>query len=66
MVSDLNPPVLQHISWGSSVATFIPHMVGKLGDYGVRQALCAVLAYARSIAISDAHPTPVATIKQLQ
>jgi Effector-associated domain 8/NACHT domain len=40
-------PVLQHISWGGSVATFIPHMVAKLADFGGRQALCTVLEYAR-------------------
>ncbi|WP_017313925.1 NACHT C-terminal helical domain 2-containing protein [Mastigocladopsis repens] len=41
-------PVLQHISWGGSVATFIPHMMHKLADFGGRQALCAVLEYGRS------------------
>jgi predicted NACHT family NTPase len=41
-------PVLQHISWGGSVATFIPHMMHKLAGFGGRQALCAVLEYGRS------------------
>ncbi|MBD2208105.1 NACHT domain-containing NTPase [Calothrix sp. FACHB-1219] len=40
-------PALQHISWGGSVATFIPHMLSKLADFGGREALCAVLEYAR-------------------
>ncbi|MBD2198396.1 MULTISPECIES: NACHT C-terminal helical domain 2-containing protein [Calothrix] len=41
-------PALQHISWGGSVATFIPHMLSKLADFAGREALCAVLEYARS------------------
>jgi Effector-associated domain 8 len=41
-------PALQHISWGGSVATFIPHMLSKLADFGGREAFCAVLEYARS------------------
>ncbi|MHC5726656.1 MAG: hypothetical protein ACYT04_48280 [Nostoc sp.] len=41
-------PALQHISWGGSVATFIPHILSKLADFGGREALCAVLEYARS------------------
>lgn len=41
-------PVLQHISWGGSVTTFIPHLLHKLADYGGKQALCAVLEYVHS------------------
>jgi len=41
-------PVLQHIDWGGSVATFAPQMLRKLADYGEKQALCQVLEYARS------------------
>jgi len=41
-------PVLQHISWGGSVATFIPQMLGKLANIGGKQALYTVLEYAKS------------------
>ncbi|MDF5723990.1 MAG: hypothetical protein PUP91_26705 [Rhizonema sp. PD37] len=41
-------PVLQYISWDGSVATFIPHLVHKLANYGGIQALCTVLEYVRS------------------
>lgn len=41
-------PVLQHIIWGGSVATFIPQMMHKLANFGGRQTLCAVLEYGRS------------------
>ncbi len=50
-------PVLQHITWSGSVATFIPDMVCKLADYGElapgRQALWALLEYVRSQAGFD-------------
>ncbi len=41
-------PVLQHINWGGSVATFIPHMLDKLANIGGKQALYAVLEYAKA------------------
>ncbi|MUG93167.1 NACHT domain-containing protein [Scytonema sp. UIC 10036] len=45
-------PVLQHISWGGAVASFIPDMMCKLVDYGEvapgKQALWALLEYVRS------------------
>ncbi|MEP0885146.1 caspase family protein [Trichocoleus sp. ST-U3] len=47
-----NVPVLQRITWGGSVATFIPHMVCRLIDYGEvapsRQSLWVLLEYVRS------------------
>ena len=52
-----NVPVLQRITWGGSVATFIPHMVCRLIDYGEvapsRQALWVLLEYVRSQAGVD-------------
>jgi hypothetical protein len=52
-----NIPVLQRITWGGSVATFIPHMVCRLIDYGEvapsRQALWVLLEYVRSQAGVD-------------
>ena len=41
-------PVLQHIDWGGSVATFAPQILRKLADYGGKQLLCQILEYARS------------------
>ncbi|NMG19667.1 hypothetical protein DP116_09415, partial [Brasilonema bromeliae SPC951] len=41
-------PVLQHISWDGSVATFIPHMLDKLANIGGREAFCKVLEHVRS------------------
>ncbi|MDF5723991.1 MAG: tetratricopeptide repeat protein [Rhizonema sp. PD37] len=45
-------PVLQHISWGGAVASFIPHMLYKLVDYGEvapgKQAISALLEHVRS------------------
>ncbi|MBW4593697.1 MAG: hypothetical protein KME46_12475 [Brasilonema angustatum HA4187-MV1] len=40
-------PVLQHIDWSGSVATFTPHMLDQLANIGEEQAFYAVLEYMK-------------------
>ncbi|MBE9257079.1 hypothetical protein [Dolichospermum sp. LEGE 00246] len=41
-------PILQHINWSGSVASFTPHMLDQLANIGGEQAFYAVLEHTKS------------------